>query len=57
MTFKELRLLSGMNMTEFGQYFGFPYRTMQHWEAGTRKCPPYLLKLIEYKLRKEGFIE
>lgn len=57
MTFKELRVLSGMNMTAFGQYFGFPYRTMQHWESGTRNCPVYLLSLIEYKLRKEGFIQ
>lgn len=57
MTFKELRTLSGMNMADFGRYFGFPYRTMQHWESGSRACPNYLLMLIEYKLRKEGFIE
>lgn len=57
MTFKELRLLSGMNMTEFGQYFELPYRTVQNWEYGVRSCPEYLLKLMEYKLRKEEIIK
>lgn len=53
MNFKKLREQSGMNLTEFSQYFNIPYRTLQHWEHGTRKCPDYLLKLIEYKLIKE----
>lgn len=57
MTFKELRELSGMNKTEFGQYFDLPYRTLQNWEYGERNCPVYLLKLMEYKLRKEGIIQ
>lgn len=57
MTFKELRLLSGMKMTEFGQYFELPYRTVQNWEYERRNCPLYLLKLMEYKLRNEGIIK
>lgn len=55
--FKELLQLSGMNKTQFSAYFEIPYRTIQHWEAETRACPEYLLKLIEYKLRKENFIK
>lgn len=50
MTFKELREKSGMNLTDFAKYFGIPYRTAQNWEAGVRKCPEYLLKLIEFRL-------
>lgn len=57
MNFKEIRELSGMNLTQFSKYFEIPYRTVQHWEAGSRPCPPYLLALLEYKLRNEGKIK
>lgn len=53
MTFKDLRQRSGMNLTQFSEYFHIPYRTIQHWEAGTRKCPEYLLELMQYKLNNE----
>lgn len=57
LTFKELRQQSGMERTEFAEYFGIPYRTVQSWELGDRKCPEYLLKLMEYKLKKENIIK
>lgn len=57
MTFKELRESSGMNLTQFSAYFEIPYRTVQNWELGQRQLPVYLLKLLEYKLIKEGVIE
>jgi hypothetical protein len=44
-----------MSRQEFAEFFSIPYRTLQNWELGTRECPEYLLKLIEYKLTKEGF--
>ena len=53
MTFKELREHSGMTRPEFAKEFEIPYRTVQDWELGNRKCPEYLLKLIEYKLKNE----
>ena len=62
MTFKELREQSGMNKTQFAEYFEIPYRTVQNWEAGVNKCPDYLLKLLQYKLdtektvHEEGFV-
>lgn len=49
-TFKEVRLISGMNKTEFSKYFNIPYRTVNSWESGERKCPDYLLDLIIFKL-------
>lgn len=55
--FRKLREQSGMNMTQFAEYFEISYRTMQKWQTGERKCPDYLLKLMEYKLEKEGIID
>lgn len=57
MTFKELREMSGMNKTQFHQYFDIPYRTIQNWEAGVRECPKYLMDLMEYKLKNENIIK
>ena len=56
-TFKEIREASGMERKEFCEYFGIPYRTIQSWELGDRDCPEYLLNLMEYKLKNEGFIK
>lgn len=55
--FKKLRELSGMNKTKFAEYFGIPYRSVQNWELEINRCPEYLLKLMEYKLEKEGIID
>ena len=57
MSFKELREQSGLSRPQFAEYFGIPYRTVQNWEMGERKCPDYLIELIRYKLLKEGKIE
>lgn len=57
MTINELRERSGMNRSQFVEYFGIPYRTIQDWELGNRKCPEYLLELMEYKLKHEGIIK
>lgn len=57
MTFKELRKQSGMTQKQFAEYFGIPRRTLENWDAGANKCPEYLLKLMEYKLKKENIIK
>lgn len=57
MNIKELRAASGMSQSEFAKYFGIPKHTLQNWEQGQRKCPDYLLELIEYKLRNENIIK
>ena len=56
MSLKDLRLASGMSRREYAEYFEIPYRTIQSWELGDRECPEYLLKLMYYKLEKEGFM-
>lgn len=55
-TINELREQSGMSRPQFAEYFGIPYRTLQDWELGNRKCPTYLLDLMQYKLQNEGLI-
>ena len=54
---KELRLEMNMNRTEFCEYFGIPYRTVQVWEAGKRKLPDYVLRLMRYKYETEKLKE
>ena len=54
---RELRVSMGMNRREFCDYFCIPYRTMTDWEAGKRKMPEYLLKLMEYKAEIEKLVE
>lgn len=48
---KKLRELTGLNRTEFAQIHGIPLRTVEDWEAGRRKMPEYLLRLLAYKIR------
>ncbi len=55
-TFKELLEASGMTRKQFVEYFCIPYRTIQDWELGNRKCHAYLLELMQYKLENEGLI-
>ena len=54
---KELRLEMNMIRTEFCEYFGIPYRTVQDWEAGKRKLPDYVLRLMRYKYETEKLKE
>lgn len=53
---KMLREKMGMNRREFCDYYGIPYRTMVDWEAGKRKMPDYLLRLLEYKAIMESML-
>ena len=57
MTIRDLRALSGMTQKAFAEYFGVSKRAVECWEGGQRKCPEYLLQLMEYKLRKENMIK
>ena len=56
-TIKELRTHSTMSRKQFCEYFEIPYRTLQDWELENRKCPDYLLKLMEYKLKHDGLLK
>ena len=50
-TLKEIREMLGMNRTEFSRYMDIPLRTLEEWEAGRRKMPEYVLRLITYYVK------
>jgi len=54
---KTIRQLSGMTQKAFAEYFGISKRAVESWEGEQRKCPEYLLDLMEYKLKNEGIIK
>lgn len=61
-TLKSIRTNLGMNRTEFSNYVDIPLRTLEEWEAGRRKMPDYVLRLLLYytsmeQLRAEGKIK
>ena len=53
---RNLRGEMGMNRREFCDYYAIPYRTVVDWEAGKRKMPEYVLRLMEYKAQMEKLI-
>lgn len=53
MNFKELLVMSGMNLRHFADFFNIPYGTVEKWSRGSRECAPYLLELMAYKLEHE----
>lgn len=46
MTFADILKVSGRTLTDFALHYTIPYRTAQHWKAGTRECPLYLRLLL-----------
>lgn len=46
-TAKEIRKLSGLSQTQFSEKYNVPVQTLRHWEQGQRKCPEYVLLLLE----------
>ena len=54
---KEIREKTGLNRTEFAKQQGIPLRTVEDWEAGRRKMPDYLLRLLTYKIYIEQSVQ
>ena len=48
MTIKEIRQYTGLTQAEFARRYGIPKRTVENWEAGTRACPEYTVRLLAY---------
>ena len=49
-----LRKEIGLNRREFATEYGIPLRTVEDWEHGKRKMPPYLLRLLAYKVKLDA---
>lgn len=47
MGIKEIRERAGMSRAEFSRKYDIPVRTLENWESGSRKCSPYIEKLLE----------
>jgi DNA-binding transcriptional regulator YiaG len=50
MTIKEARLHAGLTQQQMSDLFQIPKRTIENWEAGDRKPPAYVEKLLVEKL-------
>ena len=54
--FGYLLIESGMDNTEFANYFGMSVRNVENWKHDPSTLKNYLYDLFEYKLLKEGII-
>ena len=50
---KEERLKLGLTQQQLSDLTGIPFRTIQNWEGGQRKCPEYVERLLLYYLEHE----
>ena len=54
MTIKEARNQVGFTQKQVQEQMGIPVRTLQNWEAGVRKCPDYIERLVVEKILELG---
>lgn len=54
---RKIREQTGLSRKDFSIHVGIPLRTMEDWEAGRRRPPEYVPRLIEYQLKYEQLIE
>ena len=47
---KSERIRLGLTQQQLSNITGVPFRTIQNWETGQRKCPDYVERLIVDKL-------
>lgn len=50
---RKLRESVKMSRKAFSEHTGIPVRTLEDWEAGRRKPPEYIPRLISYQLKYE----
>ncbi|MBR1811347.1 MAG: helix-turn-helix transcriptional regulator [Clostridia bacterium] len=46
MTIREARIAAGLTQQEMSEKMEIPKRTIEDWEAGRRKCPSYVERLV-----------
>lgn len=52
MTLKEARLAAGLTQKAMSELLEIPMRTIGSWEDGSRKCPPYVERLVMRELER-----
>ena len=43
---KETRIKHGLTIKQVSDLTSVPYRSLQNWEAGVRKCPDYVTNMV-----------
>lgn len=51
-TIRSERIRLGLTQQQLSEITGVPFRTIQNWEGGQRKCPDYVEKMIFDKLNQ-----
>lgn len=51
MSLKEERINAGLTQKQMSELLEIPMRTIGSWEDGSRKCPPYVERLVIKELR------
>ena len=54
---RKIREQTGLSRKDFSIHIGIPLRTIEDWEAGRRRPPEYIPRLIAYQLKYEELIE
>lgn len=52
MSIKDERLKANLTQNQMSKIMEIPIRTIQDWEAGKRKCPPYVERLVTEELKR-----
>lgn len=50
MGIKDERIKHGLTQQQLSKLTGIPFRSIQNWEGGQRKCPDYVERLVLEKL-------
>lgn len=50
----EIRAILGISRAEYSRKYGIPIRTLENWDAGTRKPPTWVLLLLERVAREDA---
>ena len=53
---RKIREQTGLTRKDFSIRIGIPLRTIEDWEAGRRRPPEYIPRLIAYQLKYEELI-
>ena len=53
---KSIRKFLNLSQREFANIFNIPIDTVQNWEQGRRKCPEYILDLINFRAQHDDEI-
>lgn len=54
---KKIRVNLGMSRKAFSEYIEIPLRNLEEWEAGRRKMPEYLLRMMTYYIKMSRYLE